>query len=63
MPNYNEDKDLSYLMYWDPSNQYGLAMSQKSPADSFKWKKSTSKFDENLQKNRMKIVIEDTYLK
>ena len=39
MKNYNKDKDSSHLMYLDPNNLYGCAMSQKLPVDDFKWKK------------------------
>ena len=34
-------------MYWDANDLYGWAMSQKLPADNFKWKENISKFDEN----------------
>ena len=39
MKNYDENKESSYLMYLDACNLYGLAMSQKLPADGFKWEK------------------------
>ena len=50
MKKYNKDKDSSYHMYWDTNNLYGWAMSQKLPADGFKWKK-TPKIDEKFLKN------------
>ena len=51
MKNYDKHKYLSYLMYLDANNLYGWAMSQKLPVNSFKWKKSISKFDETFIKN------------
>ena len=35
----DKDKELSFLEYYDANNLYGWAMSQKLPADGFKWKK------------------------
>ena len=39
MKNYDKNKESSYIQYLDASNLYGWAMSQKLPADGFKWKK------------------------
>ena len=36
---YAENKELSYISHLDTNNLYGWAMSQKLPADGFKWKK------------------------
>ena len=48
----NYDKSIiSYLMYLDASNFYGWAMSQKLPANCFKWLKRLPKFDERFIKN------------
>ena len=38
-------------MYLDANNSYRLAMSQKLPANGFKWVKKLSKFDERFIKN------------
>ena len=40
-----------HVIYLDENNLYRWAMSQKLPADSFKWKKSVSKFDEKFIKD------------
>ena len=38
MKNYDKNT-ISYLMYLDANNLYGLAMSQKRPVNCFKWVK------------------------
>ena len=37
MKDYDKNKELSYLKYWDVNNLYGWVMSQKLPANGFKW--------------------------
>ena len=39
---YNKNKELSYIRYWDVHNLYGWAMSQKLPVNNFEWTKDTS---------------------
>ena len=51
MKNYDKNKESSYIQYLDANNLYGWAMSQKLPANSFKWVKNTSKIDEKFIKN------------
>ena len=60
--NHNEDIE-SYVAYLDANNLYGWAMSQKLPINGFKWVENLSKFNEDLIKNMMKIVIWDIFLK
>ena len=36
MKNYDKNKELSYLQYWDVNNLYGWAMLQKLPVYNFK---------------------------
>ena len=50
MKEYDENKESSYLKYWDANNLYGWAMSQKLPVNNFEWIKDTSQFNENLNK-------------
>ena len=45
---YDKNKELSYLKYWDVNNLYGWAMSQKLPVNNFKWIEDTSQFNENF---------------
>ena len=48
----NYDKNIiSYLMYLDANKFYGRGMSQKLPANDFKWVKKLSKFEEHFTKN------------
>ena len=53
MKNYNKNIESSYLEYLDANNLYGWAMSQKLPANDFKWvkKEELSKFNEDFVKN------------
>ena len=51
MRGYNKDNESSYNTYLDANNLYRWVLSQKLPADSFEWKKSTSKFNVNFIKN------------
>ena len=37
MKNYDKNTTSSYLTYFDASNLYGWAMSQKPPVNSFEW--------------------------
>ena len=48
MKDYDKSKELSYLEYWDVNNLYGQAMSQKLPANDFKWVKDISDFNDSL---------------
>ena len=41
--NYDNNEDLSYLLYLDTNNLYGFGMSQKLAVNGFKWKKEYSK--------------------
>ena len=50
MKDYDKSKELSYLEYWDVNNLYGQAMSQKLPANDFKWVKDISVFNDSLLK-------------
>ena len=61
--NYDKNIESSYLIYLDGNKLYGWAMSQKLPANGFKWKKNVSKFDEDVIKIMIKIVIKDIFLK
>ena len=51
MKNYDKNKESSFLMYVDPSNLYGWAMSEKLPVDEFKWVDDLSMFAEDFIKS------------
>ena len=49
MKNYDKNKELSYLQYWNVNNLYGWAMLQKLPVN-FEWIKNFSQFNEDFIK-------------
>ena len=51
MKDHDQNKESSYLMYWDFKNLYGWEMSQKLPVDSFKWRKDLFRFNEEFIEN------------
>ena len=51
MNNYDKRKLTSFLMYLDANNLYGWVMSQKLPANGFKWVEKLSKFNERFIKS------------
>ena len=53
MKNYYKNIESSYIQYLDANNLYGWAMSQKLPANDFKWVKEEdlSQFNEDFIKN------------
>ena len=48
---YDKNKELSYIQYWDLNNSYGWVMLQKLSVSSFEWTKDTSQFNEDFIKN------------
>ena len=42
MKDYDKNKELSYLQYWNVKDLYGWAMSQKLPVNNFELIKDTS---------------------
>ena len=48
MKNYDKNKELSYLIYWDVNNSYGLEISEKLPVNKFEWIEDTSQFNEDF---------------
>ena len=44
MNDYDENKEFSYLKYWDVNNSYGWEMSQKLLVNDFKWVEDFSEF-------------------
>ena len=47
----NYGKESSCLICFDPNNLYGWAASSKLSANEFKWKRNTTKLDENVITN------------
>ena len=51
MNDYHENKESSYISYWDVNNLYGFAMMQKLSTFNFKWIENISQFNEVFIKN------------
>ena len=51
MEDYDENKELSHLKYWDVNNFYGSAMLLKLPVNKFEWIEDISQFNEDFIKN------------
>ena len=63
MKDYDENKESSYLKYWNINNLYSWAMSQKLPANKFERTEDTSQFNKDFIKNIMKKLKKDIFLK
>ena len=48
---YHENKESSYLQYWDVNNLHGWATSQKGLVNNFEWIKDISQFNEDFLEN------------
>ena len=51
MKDYDKNKELLYIQYWDVNNLSGWALSQKLPANNFERLKDTSQVNEDFIKN------------
>ena len=51
MEDYDENKESSYIRYWDVNHLYGWSMSQKLPLNKFEWIKDMFQFNEDFIKN------------
>ena len=51
MKDYDKNKELPYIQYWDVTNFYGRAMSQKLSVNNFEWIKDTCQFNEDSIRN------------
>ena len=58
MKDYDQNKESSYLKYWDINNLYAWEMSQKLPLNKFEWIEDTSQFNEDFIKNYSEESIE-----
>ena len=50
MKDYDKDKELSYIQYWDVNYLYGWPMSQKLSVNNFEGIKDNSQFNEDFIK-------------
>ena len=51
MKDYDKNKELSYIQYWDINNLHGWAMLQKLSVNNFEWIKDTFQFNKDCIKN------------
>ena len=58
MPDYDENKQSSYLNYWEVNNFYCWEMSQKLPTCNFEWVEYISQFNEVFIKNYYENIEE-----
>ena len=58
-----ENKELSYLEYWDVNNLHGWVMLQKLPVNNFEWIEDTSQYNEDFIKNYNEGSNEGYFLK
>ena len=62
MNNYDKNKELSHLHYYNVNNLYGWAILQKPPVNYFELIKDTSQFNENLIKIYNEESDEENFL-
>ena len=48
---YHKNRETSYHEYWDVSNLYGCAISQKLSIDGLKWVENISQFNKDYREN------------
>ena len=51
MKDYDKNKKLSYIQYWEVNNLFGWAILRKLPVNNFERLKDTSQFNESFMKN------------
>ena len=51
MKDYDKNKELPYIQYWDINNLYVWTMLRKLPVINFEWVIDTSQFNEDFLKN------------
>ena len=51
MKDYNKNKELLYIQYWDVSNLYSWIISQKLSVSNFEWMENTSQFNKDSIEN------------
>ena len=62
MKDYNKNKELSYLKYWDVNNFYGRVMSQKLPVNDFNRVEDISGFNEDFIKSYNDESVKEYFL-
>ena len=57
MKDYDNNKESSYLKYWDANNFYWWEILQQLPVDGFEWVEKKSQFSEDFIINQEGKVI------
>ena len=63
MKEYDKNKELPRLQYWDVNDLYGRAMSQKLPINNFEQTNDIFQFNEHFMKSYKKESDEGYFLK
>ena len=57
MKDYDKNKKLSYIQYWEVNNLFGWAILRKLPVNNFERLKDTSQFNESFIKNYTEWIL------
>ena len=59
LKDFDKNKPIVYLMYWDMNNLYGYSMSKKLPVNKFKWVQNKSTGFKRLSQKDEILQLDD----